>query len=81
MMEAGQLDSATSARLSALANETIKNKGIGPWDSTKEGTLYRIASMGATSGVTTGSNEIKINHGGGTSTNVGTGAGADFVSE
>ena len=81
MMESGQLDQATIQRLGTLAQSTIDNKGMGPWDSTKEETIQRIARF-ANSGGSSGGTSIDVPHGrGSTPTNIGGGGGADFVSE
>ena len=49
MMERGELDDATTARMQKLATETIENRGqTGVWDTTKEKNIYRIAGVRAT---------------------------------
>lgn len=86
MMESGQMDQATMQRLGTLAQSTIANRGMGPWDSTKEGNLNRIArfanTASANGGTAAGGTSIDVPHGrGSTPTNIGGGGGADFVSE
>ena len=83
MMESGQMDQATMQRLGTLAQSTIDNKGMGPWDSTKESNITRIArfanSGGNNGGATISGTSIDISHN--TPTNIGGGGGADSVSE